>query len=811
MGCDLAIGRRSATLWRWACAPIFAAASLARLAAANDDKPRPAAPGPTVVAAPAQKAATFTLRIVGPDGKPVPEAKVEVRSTPLIQATQIHRGKFLHRMRYAASATADAEGRLVFDRPADLKRLNLYVKIPGYAPYWAGWSGDDNSEPIPAELTVKLEAAWTVGGIVVDSDDKPIPNVRVAPWIEFTKRPGDSRQMGTGDRVWTNSKGEWTYESAPLSLNAVPVEIYDPNFMSQQLTLSRALYQVERGHRPTAKMILNRGLTVTGRVTDENGKPIAKATVWTRFGNNDHSAVTDAQGVYRLEGCEPGQIRLVAAAKGRARTLQDVAIARGMTTVDFQMQPGATLRVRVLDEHGKPIPKARIFFQQWHGRIRYFEFEHVPQFTDEHGLWEWKEAPVDPVQADICRPDGMQLSDRPLVPGEKEHVFRVPPALVISGKVVDAETKQPIKSFRVIPGIRWANRQAYWNANEAFNSTEGHYRFREEYEQPAFQVRVEADGHLPGVSRQIKSDEGNVTIDFALARGQDLATTVVTADGAPAPRAKVALLGAGAHLTLQNGDFAAGQIPHARQDADEAGRVRFGPQTSEFWLVAVHPSGYAQLKCSPSSIPKTLQLTRWARVEGTYRVARKPQANAKIWISHQGNARFVGPNGASIYLDYNQTTDASGHFAFDQVIPGQGSIGRFILIMMNEGTSEMTSSTMVPVKFTAGETTHVDLGVSGRPVIGQLQTANGEKPAVGWNFVLVEFAGNGRNFQATVDPQGNFCIDDVPPGEYSLSLQFLKGRQSRFDPQRFTVTGVNQKLLQRPVDLGVLTLDRANR
>jgi protocatechuate 3,4-dioxygenase beta subunit len=780
---------------------------LLRTATADDRKTPPATPGSNAVAS-ARKTAPFDLRILGPDGKPLPEAKVELRSTPVIQADQIHRGKYLRRVRSAATATADADGRLVFERPTDLKRFDLYVKIAGYAPYWAGWSHTDNSEPIPGELTVKLESAWTVGGIVIDSDGNPVPNARVALRIEFTKRPGDSRQMGTGDRVWTNSKGEWTYASIPISLNAVPVEINDPNFMSQQLTLPRALYQVTPGHGPTGKLLLNRGLTVTGRVTEENGKPIAKANVWTKFGNNEHSAVSDAQGIYRLVGCQPGQARIVVAAKGCARALQDVPIARRMSTVDFQMQPGATLRVRVLDEHGKPIHKATIFFQQWHGRIQYFEFEQVPRFTDEHGLWEWKEAPVDTVQADICRPDGMQLSDRPLVPGEKEHVFRVPPALVISGKVIDAETKQPIKSFRVVPGIQWLNAASvYWNANGAFNAIDGRYQFRENHEQPAFLVRVEAEGHLPRASRQIKFDEGNVTIDFALAKGQDFATTLVTADGAPAPRAKVALLGAGAHLMLENGDFAAGQVPYARQDADEAGSVRFGPQTSEFVLVAVHPSGYAQLKCSPNSVPKTLQLTRWARVEGTYRVARKPQANAKIWISHQANARFNGPNGASVYLDYNQTTDANGHFAFDQVIPGEGSIGRYIPIMMNEGTSGMTSSTMVPVTFTAGQTTHVDLGVSGRPVIGQLRTAKGEKPSVAWNFVLVESAGNGRSFQATVDPEGNFCIDDVPPGEYTLNLQFLKPAQSHFNRLRFTVTGVNEKFLQRPVDLGVLSVD----
>ena len=40
----------------------------------------------------------------------------------------------------------------------------------------------------------------------------------------------------------------------------------------------------------------------------------------------------------------------------------------------------------------------------------------------------------------------------PLAPQEAEHVVTLYPAITISGQVVDAETKQPIPSFRVIRG-----------------------------------------------------------------------------------------------------------------------------------------------------------------------------------------------------------------------------------------------------------------------------------------------------------------------------------------------------------------------
>jgi uncharacterized GH25 family protein len=786
---------------------LAAVVTLPHLAAA-DGKPVAAAPGAKVVAAaPQRNQATFDLRIVGPDGKPIPEAKVELRSTPAFQAAQIRCGTVLKRMGFGTTIKSDIGGRIAFDRPVPLERLDIFITIPGYAPYWAGWNLKANSEPIPAELTAKLESAWTIGGFVVDGDGKPIPNARINFRIEFTKRPGDLRQMGIGDQRWTNNRGEWIFQSAPSSLDAVPVEINDPNFMTQRLTLSRALFRIEPGHSPAAKIVLQRGLVVTGKVTDELGRPIAKALVRTKFGNNLRTAFTGADGAYRLEGCEPGDARIVVSSKGRARALQQVQIVPKTPQVDSQMSPGGTIRIRVLDERGKPVPKATIFFQRWRGRIQYFEFDQVPRSTDDRGQWEWNEAPLDPLEADIGRPEGMQLSNQALVARDKEYVFRVSPALVVSGKVIDAETKQPIKNFRIVPGQGWPNAQLFWNANDGFTSTDGHYQLRKTDEAPAYLVRVEADGYLPGISRAIKSDEGKVTIDFDLKKGQDIVSTVLTADGAPAVRAKVALGAAGSQVMVENGDFSS-QTYCPRQITDEAGRFHFGPQTADFWLVIIHPSGFAQFKCSRTSIPKTIPLKPWARVEGSFRVARKLQPNATIWINHQAGV-FAGQKGPSIFVDYNQTTDANGRFVFDRVVPGEGWIGRQILVMVDTGTSEVTSSSMVPIKFTAGKTTHLDLGASGRPVLGQLQSA-GAKPEVPWNFIMVQAAGNSRTFRATVDRDGNFCIDDVPPGDYSLSVQFLKPRPggSRLDRQRFSVPAINEKLLERPVDLGVLTLQR---
>ena len=272
------------------------------------------------------------------------------------------------------------------------------------------------------------------------------------------------------------------------------VSISHSSFKPQRQPLTRTEFGIERGQEPVGKIALDRGLIVIGKVTDEAGGPIAGALVRTKFLNELREATTAADGTYRLSGCEPKLVRIVVSAKGKATDMQEVRVEPEMKPIDFQMQPGGTIRIRVLDEQDRPIPKTRIFFQRWRGRFEYFEFDHASQYADEQGVWTWNEAPLDLIEADICRPNGMQMVNRPLIARDEEYVFRPPPALVITGKVINAETKVPVKSFRVIPGIRFNDNRNHWSRTEEFTATDGQYRLKQDRERLAHMVRIDTAG-----------------------------------------------------------------------------------------------------------------------------------------------------------------------------------------------------------------------------------------------------------------------------------------------------------------------------
>ena len=219
-------------------------------------------------------------------------------------------------------------------------------------------------------------------------------------------------------------------------------------------------------------------------------------------------------------------------------------------------------------------------------------------------------------------------------------------------------------------------------------------------------------------------------------------------------------------------------------------------------VLVYHDHGFAFFSIDELRKSGQITLQPWATVKGTFQLGSKPMAGEKIVLQFT----LVGRRG-SIHLDYTTTTDSAGRFEFSRVPPLAGTIGREVKAS-EWMTGVAPSGAIIPVP---GRTTEVQLGGTGRPVIGRLVVPAGhealsdwsgatlslvaqvQSPALplghypttprdfeqmdAWQQNLIE-SDEGRKYLLSlwssfvaVQKDGSFRVDEVPPGRYTLVCQ----------------------------------------
>ena len=122
--------------------------------------------------------------------------------------------------------------------------------------------------------------------------------------------------------------------------------------------------------------------TIEGTVTDSSTRePIAGATVRVK----EQKAVTDDDGRYELAGLVAGVHELLARADGHAEQMAQVnRSGEAASMQDFALDPAVDAVIRVVDEKGAPIEKARVMPPRPGPGATYWTEGSV--FTDAQGL-----------------------------------------------------------------------------------------------------------------------------------------------------------------------------------------------------------------------------------------------------------------------------------------------------------------------------------------------------------------------------------------------------------------------------------------
>ena len=415
------------------------------------------------------------------------------------------------------SIRTDPSGRLRFQYPYVGAKPHLSVELRknGYVPLRRGWGFDNDPIGAVDTLVIRLRRGTTMGGIVVYKSDQPIEGVTVVMTVQKydpEKRPKNP----TGYEIYyevasrTGPDGRWRTDSVPPGAEEVNLQLIHPDFVSDNSTTLGV-----PGRSPTVaalrdqtdRQVLLKGVKITGRVVDTQGKPIAGAEVVdsTRgltFLTYVRRVLTDPDGRFHFH-LPRGEVTLTAQVRGSEPATLKVAAEPDARPVEFRLALGRSLRGRVVDPRGKPIPGASLVIPS----VGKHKGVFLRRWSDNEGRFEWDSAPEEEVEYSISAEGYLSCERVLLAVSNVEAIVVLEPAVDVRLRVVDAKTGEPIARFDVQVDAPYAPNQAFRRETAFLDGSDGDYRISLEAAKGPYRLKIAADGYAPAQTRLFRSDE----------------------------------------------------------------------------------------------------------------------------------------------------------------------------------------------------------------------------------------------------------------------------------------------------------------
>lgn len=218
----------------------------------------------------------------------------------------------------------------------------------------------------PAELDVALPAAGTLQGRVVDAATR-----QAVPQFVFSVEPVEPSDAQRRDGVPMMQRGESAGDGtfrATLSAGRYRVTAGAIGFtMSDPVEVL-----VTAGEIAQIDIALERGLTITGRVVDDHGAPVANVTVFAYGEESSPDARrsrarprvapgntnTAEDGSFTITGLEPGAISITARREGFVPWRKSMTVEQS-TDVEIRLDRGAQIE-GVVTRAGRPVAGAHV-------------------------------------------------------------------------------------------------------------------------------------------------------------------------------------------------------------------------------------------------------------------------------------------------------------------------------------------------------------------------------------------------------------------------------------------------------------------
>ena len=625
-------------------------------------------------------------RVVGADGKAMAEQMVELTATTAdgIRFPLAYRPKTDAFGYYACNglcgagvtleATAlDADGMATSfsTGPAKVRPGQSFVEMPLLV------AAEQKIQP-DFDRNLSHDGMLHCRGHVVDESGTPIANVRVHLSFDMP----NWMSMWVRDAM-TDDQGRWHRAIPPQAMN-LSLEFDHPEFYVEDNRFTPPRDELEQG---THSVTMKRGLILQGRVVNEQNRPVENVLVcaersysstpspYNQTIEDSTTARTRRDGTFSIAGLAPGQRTIGAYANDYAPKLQAVDLQPDMGTTTVVLAPGRTYRGQVVDGKGQAIEGVRVGVQTWRlgkDQRRMTRLGH----TDAQGNFTLANLPEGEIS--------LYFGKKPLMGFRKDlpedlseiDVSVMYEAPVFTGRVVDAETDEPVTEFRVVNGIKWErdddsfswSRYYHNDVKDANGLFEQHWKgYGISYPLASVAcLKVEAPGYVPAIAPALEIGAECEPLTIRLRRGVSLAGTVLQPDGTAAAEAQVGFVRPGEMAFIDGYQFSERGFTYQAEiveKTDSKGAFTLPAIEGRGLIVAVHKSGYAQIPSEEFTNESALPLLPWARLEGTIDRTQFQDESIQITLRalEQGSREApsihwllenIAPTGDTFTLDY---------------------------------------------------------------------------------------------------------------------------------------------------------------
>lgn len=291
-------------------------------------------------------AVSYQGLVVDDEGRPVAGAQVELFGADTGERALVG---------IESSFETDGDGQFEFSAP---DWAILEARHPEH-PF--GRAQIDEAAQVERRLTIKLGNApaasdQVITGVVLDASGAALVGVEVQGFVI-------ARRGQLGRSAWAVTDERGAFVLAPLDAARYVV----------RATPSNSAYVQQGPVEPGAhvELRIEDGLTLEGRLVDDDGQGIAAGTVelsrvvdQLRRARVASVSVFDPQGSFRFGGLQPGRYELRAIAQGRARSDAVAVELPTSDTVELVLGQGGSVYGRVVDARTRdPIARAQIEVQ----------------------------------------------------------------------------------------------------------------------------------------------------------------------------------------------------------------------------------------------------------------------------------------------------------------------------------------------------------------------------------------------------------------------------------------------------------------